>query len=84
MVQSTNAGMADLHFVYGMAMRIYQERYSHRHGPNRQTFVKIHKRLCKSGTFNRQASGSPATLRTMEVEEAVLCEFEHNPDTSIR
>lgn len=82
-----------MHFVYGMAQgnsraarRIYQERYPHRPVPNRQTFVRIHERLCESGTFNRSADviGRPATVRTVELEEAVLDEIQRSPDTSTR
>lgn len=93
MVQFTNTEMADMHFVYGMAqgncreaVRIYQERYPHRMVPNRKTFARIHERLCESGTFQRSAAviGRPVTIRTVEVEEAVLHEVEHSPDTSTR
>lgn len=92
MVQFTNAEMTDMHFVYGMAQgnsraarRIYQERYPHRLVPNRQTFVRIHRRMCESGTFQRLAAiGRSATVRTVEVEEAILHEVERSPDTSTR
>ena len=93
MVQFTNSEMADMHFCYGMAhgnsnaaRRIYHERFPQRVVPNRRTFVRLHARLSETGSFKRSTVviGRPATVRTVQIEEAVLNEIEVNPHTSTR
>lgn len=93
MVQFTNREMADMHFVYGMAhgnaraaRRMYQERYPNRPLPNRQLFVNIHSRLGETGSFKRSTAliGRPRTVRTVQIEEAVINAIEENPETSTR
>lgn len=84
--------MTDMHFVYGMAngnakgaRRLYQERYPNRVVPDSRTFTNIHLRLSESGCFKHNTSeGRPRSVRTPEVEEAVLQEVEENPETSTR
>lgn len=85
MVNYTNAEMADMHYVYGLAdgnaeqaRNLYNQRFPNRILPNRQTFSSIHRRLAESGTFRKGTSeGRPRTVRTPEIEEAVLYEIEN-------
>lgn len=93
MVNFTNNEMADMHFLYGMAhgnaraaRRLYHERFPQRPVPNTQTFINIHARLCETGSFKKSTNpiGRPATVRTVQMEEAVLNEIERNPETSTR
>ena len=93
MVNYTNAEMADMHFVYGLAngnsyeaRRIYQQRYPRRLVPCAETFSNIHRRLAETGTFkrNRNTPGKPQTVRTPELEEAVLQIIDEHPETSTR
>lgn len=88
-----NAHLADIHFVYGLAdgnafeaKRLYQERYPNRIAPCPQTFVNLHRRLSETGTFARTSDipGRPRTVRTPQLEEAVLNRVEENPETSTR
>nr|CAH7768641.1 unnamed protein product [Callosobruchus chinensis] len=85
--------MTDMHFCYGMAQgnghaarRIYHERYPQRAVPTVRTFIRIHARLSKTGSFKRSTVviGRPAIVRTVQMEEAGLNEIERNPETSTR
>lgn len=93
MVIYTNAEMADMHFVYGLAngnsyeaRRIYQQKYPRRLVPCAETFTNIHRRLAETGTFerNKNTLGRPQTIRTPELEEAVLQLIDEHPETSTR
>lgn len=92
MVNYTNAEMASMHFVYGLAngntlraRRIYQARYPNRVLPNSRTFSNIHRRLSETGKFQKGTSeGRPRTTRTPETEEAVLQEIDEHPESSTR
>lgn len=89
----SNSEMADMHFVYGMAhgnsyeaKRIYEDLYPLRRHPCAPTFQNLHLRLSETGTLNKSTIllGRPTTVRTVQLEEAVLNEIEQNPDTSTR
>lgn len=89
----TNSEMADMHFIYGLAngnareaRRLYMERYPNRLIPNHRMFPNIHRRLVETGTFNKNINdaGRPRTVRTPQIEEAVLNEVNEHPDTSTR
>jgi hypothetical protein len=88
----TNAEMADMVFVYGLAdgnsyeaKRIYEERYPQRLAPCAATFANLFRRLSESGSFKRNSAvGRPRTIRTPELEEAVLDEISEHPETSTR
>lgn len=92
MVNYTNPEMASMHYVYGLAdgnateaRRIYQERYPNRVLPDSRTFSSIHRRLHETGSFDKGTSeGRPQTIRTPEIEDAVLHEIEEHPETSTR
>lgn len=93
MVNFTNSELTDMHFTYGVAdgnayeaRRIYQERYPNRVIPDPRTFSRIHRRLHETGTLkvDHHAKGVHQTVRTPELEEAVLREIEENPETSTR
>lgn len=93
MVQFTNREMTDMHFYYGMAQgnahaarRMYHQRFPQRIVPAINTFIRIHARLSETGSFKRSrvVIGRPATVRTVQIEEAVLNEIEMNPETSTR
>lgn len=92
MANYSNLEMSQMHFIYGLAngnaleaMRIYHERYPNRVCPDSRTFTNIHRRLSEYGSFKHNTSeGRPRTVRTPEVEEAVLHAVEENPATSTR
>lgn len=93
MANYTNAEMDDMHLLYGAAngngreaARMYNELYPDRRTPNHQTFAQLGRRLCETGTFrvNRTDAGRPRYGRTPHVEEDILAEIEHNPQTSSR
>lgn len=93
MVNFTNAELADMHYTYGLAdgnalraRRIYQERYPNRVIPDARTFSSIHRRLQETGTFkiDNSSKGAHPTVRTPEIEEAVLNTVEEHPETSTR
>ncbi|RLU17257.1 hypothetical protein DMN91_011326 [Ooceraea biroi] len=82
-----------MHFVYGLAngnarqaRRIYNDRYPNRHVPHVSTFIRIHQRLMETGSFARKTNDIPGRPRTKTpaLEEAVLNEIEHHPETSTR
>ena len=61
MERFTNAELADMHFVYGLAdgnarqaQRLYEERFPHREVPDQRHFQRLHQRLRETG--NLQAS----------------------------
>lgn len=89
----TNSEMADMHFIYGFAngnareaRRLYMERYPNRMIPDQRVFSDIHRRLVETGTVkkNTNDAGRPRTVRTPQIEEAVLNEIEEDPETSTR
>lgn len=88
----TNAEMANMIYIYGLAdgncyeaVRIYRERFPNNRTPNHQTFRNIFLRLRESGSFRRgPVVGRPLTTRTVELEEAILNEVEQRPSTSTR
>jgi len=92
MVNYSNAEMAEMHFVYGvadgnaeLARRIYHERYPNRDLPDSRTFSNVHRRLVETGSVRKGTSeGRPQNVRTPEIEEAVLHEVEEHPETSTR
>lgn len=92
MVNYSNAEMADMHYVYGLAdgnaeeaKRIYHERYPNRNLPDSRTFSNIHRRLVETGSVRKGTSeGRPRNVRTPEIEDAVLHEVEEHPETSTR
>lgn len=92
MVNYTNTEMAVMHYVYGLAdgnateaRHIYQERYPNRALPDSRTFSNIHRRLSETGCFHKgNSEGRPRTVRTPEIEEAVLHEIDEHPETSTR
>ncbi|CAH1988614.1 unnamed protein product [Acanthoscelides obtectus] len=76
--------MTDMHFVCGMALGT--ARRTRRPPPNVQTFINIHDRLCESGSFKRSThvAGRTASVRTIQIEEAVLNKIEEDRTTSTR
>lgn len=92
MVNFTNAEMADMHFVYGLAngnafeaRRIYEDRYPQRVIPDPRTFTNLHRRLHENGSFKKDAAGGlDRHQRTPEIEEVVLNEIAEHPETSTR
>ena len=67
------------------AARLYQERYPNRRLPDHRTFARIHQRLLETGSFSRRSSeGRPISVRTPELEEAVLEDVGQHPTTSTR
>ena len=84
--------MAEMHYVYGLAdcngelaRRIYQERYPNRTLPDSRTFCNIHRRLVETGSVHRGTSeGRPSSVRTPDIEEAVLQAVVECPQTSTR
>lgn len=93
MVEFTNEELADMHYMYGLAdgrspeaRRLYQERFPNRVIPDRRTFANVHRRLTETGTLkpNNQLKGAHRTVRTPEIEEAVLNSIDENPELSTR
>lgn len=92
MEEYTNAEMANMVYVYGLAdgncseaRRLYAERFPNSRTPNHQTFRNIFQRLSESGTFSKRLRiGRPMAIRTPEIEEAVLNAIEDEPSTSVR
>lgn len=85
--------MTDMHFMYGLAngnareaRRLYMERYPNRVIPNHRMFSDIHRRLSEAGSFStkRINAGRPRSVRTPQLEEAVMNEIEQHPRTSTR
>jgi Transposase. len=88
-----NVEQAQIHFIYGLAdgnaaqaRRIYQERFPNRPLPSERTFIRLHARLCETGSLNAHAEriGRPRTIMTPQLEEAILQEVEANPSSSTR
>jgi hypothetical protein len=55
----SNQRLANMHFMYGfvdsnavVAHHLYQQRYPELRCTDKETFVSIHRHLCKSGNFN--------------------------------
>ncbi|GFS47896.1 uncharacterized protein TNCV_3598711 [Trichonephila clavipes] len=94
MTRYTNQEMTDIHFIYSVADRnaleaglLYGERFPSRHLPNRKTFEHLHRRLRETGSF---VCGMHVTRLGQECEDTgirracVACEFEEQPETSMR
>lgn len=93
MVEFTNQEFAEMHLIYGLAdgncyeaRRLYAQRYPNRILPDPRTFANVHNRLCENGSFKKSTHlvGANRTVRTPEVEEAVLNVVENDPATSTR
>lgn len=89
----TFAEMTDMLLVYGMAHcngreaeRLYSERFPDRRHPCRATFASIERRLREHGALSvhRPDAGVNRTLRTIQLEEAILELVENEPSTSTR
>lgn len=90
----TNSEMADMHLMYGLAncsgteaRRLYQERFPNRVLPCNKTFSTIHRRLAETGSFSHQKtgnSGRQVSVRTPELEEAILDVIADHPNKSTR
>ncbi|KAJ4434953.1 hypothetical protein ANN_23525 [Periplaneta americana] len=76
----SNQEQAKIHFMYGkadgnaaLAHRLYQKRYPQRQCPDRNTFVRLHYRLCEYGKFNSPGLGRGRPRSTTpEVQEEIL------------
>jgi transposase len=82
-----------MHLVYGEArgndreaQRIYQERYPQLQLSHHTTFASIDRRLREYGSLeiNKLTARSPRTVRTPDLEEAVLDTIEEKPSSSTR
>lgn len=89
----SNAEMADMHFVYGLAngnsleaSRRYAEMYPQRVAPYHTLFARLHQRLRETGTFTKRKydCGRQREVRTPALEEAVLNLIDEQPDISTR
>jgi hypothetical protein len=90
----TFAQLSDMRFVYGTmtrgsgreAERNYQERYPERQLPHHTTFASIDRRLREYGSLeiNKRTAGLPRTVRTPDLEEAVLYKIEEKTSNSTR
>ncbi|GFX12926.1 uncharacterized protein TNCV_3659221 [Trichonephila clavipes] len=87
----TNAELADIHFIYGLAngnrlvaVRLYGERHLTRWQPNHQTFTEVHQNLAEHGWPRTviEVTGRPRTARTPIFGEGVLHAVDRNPSTS--
>ena len=86
----TNAELADIHFIYGLAdgngraaVRLYGERYPTRRQPNHH---RVRSGASEHGSFRAttESTGVPRTARTPIFEENVLHAVNQNPGTSVR
>ncbi|KAJ4439931.1 hypothetical protein ANN_08062 [Periplaneta americana] len=70
--------------VIGRKLKKYRATYPDRqHHPHHTTFGAIFRRLCERGSFETdERAGRPQTVRTPDMEEHVLHDFENNPGTS--
>lgn len=93
MVHFTNFEFADMHYMYGLAdgnaleaRRLYEDRFPNRNIPDARTFSNIHRRLCEKGRFepDNHLKGVQRTVRTPEIEVAVLNSIEEDPGLSTR
>ncbi|KAJ4439751.1 hypothetical protein ANN_07879 [Periplaneta americana] len=88
----SNQELAEIHFMYGkadgnaaLARRLYQERYPQRQCPDRNTFVRLHYRLCEYGKFNSPGLGRGRPRSTTpEVQEEILEAVNMTPSISTR
>lgn len=89
----TNAEMADMHLMYGLAgcnsreaQRLYQQHFPNRVIPHYQTFISLHARLQETGSFlpRKNKPGRPRSVRTIQLEENVLEEISNHPEKSTR
>lgn len=62
------------------------EQYPNGRTPSHRMFVRIHQRLCETGSFETRAhtSGRSPTIRTPAVEERTLQRVENDPGTLVR
>nr|XP_015840428.1 PREDICTED: uncharacterized protein LOC107399187 [Tribolium castaneum] len=92
----SNNEYADMHLILGecrnnanAAAVLYRERYPLRRQPSSNTFRRLDQRIRETGRVDPAGPfyrdrGRPRTLRTPEVEEAVLDLVDQNPTTSTR
>ncbi|GFY64857.1 pancreatic lipase-related protein 2 [Trichonephila inaurata madagascariensis] len=89
MTSSTNQEMADIRFIYDVAVgnalegqRLYGERFPSRRSTKRKTFERLHRRLRETGSFvsGMHDTGRTRSAWTRELEELVLLEFERQPE----
>jgi hypothetical protein len=89
----TFAELSDVHLVYGEArgngreaQRIHQKRYPQRQLPHHTTFASIDTRLREYGTLEikTRTAGRSRTVRTRNLEEAMLDTVEGKPFSSTR
>ncbi|GFY60848.1 hypothetical protein TNIN_74881 [Trichonephila inaurata madagascariensis] len=83
--------MADINYIYGVAdrnglefRRLYGERFPSRRFPNRKTFEHFHRHLRQTGSFvsGMHHTGHTRSVRSPDLEEHVLREFEEPLQTS--
>ncbi|GFU66728.1 uncharacterized protein TNCV_2072871 [Trichonephila clavipes] len=70
MNQYTNAELADIQFIYGLAkgngrvaFRLYGERYLTRWQLNHQTLARVHQNLVEHGSFRALLTTRPSILK---------------------
>lgn len=89
----TNAELADIHFIYGLAngnsraaARLYAGKYPTRRQPYHGTFARVHQNLADYGSFRPtiEGRGLRRTARTPIAEEDILRAVNRNPSTSVR
>jgi hypothetical protein len=89
----SNAELADMHLMYGLAncnraeaRRLYAELFPDRRLPGEKLFQNLHARLMDTGSFKSSAldRGRPTRTRTPALEERVLEEIEGNRSLSTR
>jgi hypothetical protein len=80
--------MEDMHLIHGRAYgnsrearRLYQQSFTQRHLPHRQTFVNIDRRLRETRTFQPVTAnwGRPLSVQTPNLEENILHHIEQDP-----
>ncbi|KAJ4437818.1 hypothetical protein ANN_13756 [Periplaneta americana] len=80
--------MTDMHYIYGLAdgktvaaRQLYAERHAGRHLPCGKTFVRIHKRLLETGTFQKTVSDvrRPREVRICALEKPILRTVDETP-----
>lgn len=91
----TNAELADMHLLYGLAdgdgqaaLRMYRERYPTRRVPHYQMFEQLHRNLIEHGSFTGRVQNTgqlrSTRTRTPVMEENVMLHaVDSNPSTSI-
>jgi hypothetical protein len=89
----TNAELADVHLMYGLAdgngavaQRLYRESFTERRWPDRKTFEAIDRRLREHGTLKpiTRDWGRSRRTKTPQLEEEILHSVDDNPSVSTR